>query len=141
MVGVWIGNDDNSSLGGVTGSGLPARIWKDFMQRALSVEKASGAANPTPTGNPLGRIEPLDVPEVDDVPTGQDGMQFQLEDGGVILRTDVDGIPIDVRMNREGVQMDDAAIERARREAEERVRQGIREAEDRARATVSADDP
>ena len=141
VVGVWIGNDDNSSLGGVTGSGLPARIWKDFMQRALSVEKAPGAANPAPTGNPSGRVEPLDVPEVDDVPTGQDGMQFQLEDGGVILRTDVDGIPIDVRMNRDSVQMDDAAIERARREAEERVRQGIREAEDRARATVSVDDP
>src|SRR5690606_30734402 len=35
VVGVWIGNDDNTPLPGITGGGLPARIWKDFMQQAL----------------------------------------------------------------------------------------------------------
>ncbi|MBA4765862.1 MAG: transglycosylase domain-containing protein, partial [Erythrobacter sp.] len=34
VVGVWIGNDDNSPLRGVSGGGLPARIWRDFMSQA-----------------------------------------------------------------------------------------------------------
>lgn len=33
-VGVWVGNDDDSPVPGLTGGGLPARIWKDFMTRA-----------------------------------------------------------------------------------------------------------
>ncbi len=33
IVGVWIGNDDNTPLKGISGGGLPARIWRDFMGR------------------------------------------------------------------------------------------------------------
>ncbi len=29
---VWVGNDDNSTMQGIYGSGLPARIWKKIMQ-------------------------------------------------------------------------------------------------------------
>ena len=32
--GVWVGNDDGSGMNKVTGGGLPARIWKAFMQQA-----------------------------------------------------------------------------------------------------------
>lgn len=32
---VWIGCDDNSELGGITGGDLPATIWSHFMQNAL----------------------------------------------------------------------------------------------------------
>ena len=32
---VWLGNDDNSPMKGVTGGGLPAQIWKKIMQEAL----------------------------------------------------------------------------------------------------------
>lgn len=32
VVGVWVGNDDNSAMDRVTGGGLPAAIWKAFMQ-------------------------------------------------------------------------------------------------------------
>lgn len=31
ITGVWVGNDDNSPMNRVTGGGLPALIWKDFM--------------------------------------------------------------------------------------------------------------
>ncbi|MDA0338481.1 MAG: PBP1A family penicillin-binding protein [Proteobacteria bacterium] len=34
VAGVWVGNDDSSAMKRVTGGGLPARIWKDFMTRA-----------------------------------------------------------------------------------------------------------
>jgi membrane peptidoglycan carboxypeptidase len=44
VVGVWVGNDDNSPMRGVVGGDLPAMIWKDFTVRALSTinAKASG---------------------------------------------------------------------------------------------------
>ncbi len=33
VAGVWMGYDDNTPLTGVTGSGLPAEIWRETMQR------------------------------------------------------------------------------------------------------------
>ncbi|MEO3432424.1 PBP1A family penicillin-binding protein [Inquilinus sp. CAU 1745] len=33
-VGVWVGNDDGQPMNRVTGGGLPARIWHDFMVAA-----------------------------------------------------------------------------------------------------------
>lgn len=35
VAGVWVGNDDNTSLGLMTGGMEPASIWKAFMQKAL----------------------------------------------------------------------------------------------------------
>ncbi|MEM7441321.1 MAG: transglycosylase domain-containing protein [Pseudomonadota bacterium] len=35
VVGVWMGYDDNRKLSGVTGSGLPADIWRETMVRVL----------------------------------------------------------------------------------------------------------
>jgi penicillin-binding protein 1A len=37
VVGVWVGNDDNTSMDKVTGGRLPALIWKNFMTKALAV--------------------------------------------------------------------------------------------------------
>lgn len=34
VAGVWLGNDDNQPMKRVTGGGLPARIWRDFMMDA-----------------------------------------------------------------------------------------------------------
>ncbi|MEM8698607.1 MAG: penicillin-binding transpeptidase domain-containing protein, partial [Pseudomonadota bacterium] len=35
VVGVWMGNDDNTPLTGVTGGGLPAEIWHEVMARLV----------------------------------------------------------------------------------------------------------
>ena len=35
VVGVWVGNDDGAPMKRVTGGGLPAQIWKKFMQGAM----------------------------------------------------------------------------------------------------------
>ena len=138
VVGVWIGNDDNSSLGKISGGGLPARIWKDFMRRALGASDRPDAKGGAPRANPSGPVEPLDVPEPSDIPVdiplGDENVGLRMEDGEVVLRTQVDGIPIDVRLGEGGVRMDDAAIEEARREAEERVRESIEQATERANA-------
>jgi len=47
VVGVWIGNDDNSPLPGTAGGGLPARIWRSFMVEALG-DAARGPAAAIP---------------------------------------------------------------------------------------------
>lgn len=36
VVGVWVGNDDDAPMKGVTGGAMPARIWRNFMRQALS---------------------------------------------------------------------------------------------------------
>lgn len=36
VTGVWVGNDDNAPMDGVTGGSLPAKIWHDFMAGAAS---------------------------------------------------------------------------------------------------------
>jgi penicillin-binding protein 1A len=47
VVGVWVGNDDNSPLAGqIAGGGLPARIWRDFMTQAVGTTPARTLAPP-----------------------------------------------------------------------------------------------
>jgi len=50
VVGVWVGNDDNSSMAAsVVGGSLPARLWKGFMSQALQAEgKLARAAEVAP---------------------------------------------------------------------------------------------
>lgn len=36
VVGVWMGYDDNTPLKGVTGSGLPADIWREVIERIVA---------------------------------------------------------------------------------------------------------
>jgi len=59
VTGVWMGNDDNTKLKGVTGGGLPADIWRETMVRVLE-----GTPN-----NPLPMYSPAASPKVD--ATGQ----------------------------------------------------------------------
>jgi len=42
VVGVWVGRDDNKSLGRVSGGTVPAEIWRSFMTSALAVDGARG---------------------------------------------------------------------------------------------------
>jgi penicillin-binding protein 1A len=46
VVGVWVGRDDDKSLGRVTGGTAPARIWRNFMTSALAVDGAAGPPLP-----------------------------------------------------------------------------------------------
>lgn len=56
VCGVWLGNDDNSPNPGLSGSGLPARVWRDFMTRALDLR----IPPPEPTVEPDGNDVTLD---------------------------------------------------------------------------------
>jgi penicillin-binding protein 1A len=42
VVGVWVGRDDNKSLGKISGGTVPAEIWRNFMASALAVDRQRG---------------------------------------------------------------------------------------------------
>jgi penicillin-binding protein 1A len=100
VVGVWIGNDDNSPLKRVTGGSTPARIWREFMLGALKIE-AAPAPKAADTPDPEGPVQPLDVLEGEEIPLGQDGASLRIEGGGVTIRQD--GVPVEVRVGEGGV--------------------------------------
>ncbi|GAA4053067.1 transglycosylase domain-containing protein [Parerythrobacter jejuensis] len=122
VVGVWIGNDDNSPLNGISGGGLPARMWRDFMRQSLGAQPAPEA----PRANPSGPVQPMDVPELDDIPLGEG---VRIEDGGLTIETDLEGVPLDIRIGPDGVRVDGDAIEEAQREAERAIEQAQRDAQ------------
>ncbi len=131
VVGVWIGNDDNSPLaGGISGGGLPARIWRDFMNRAMNVKAAPSQPAPREQDDPGGPIEPLDVPEIDDIPIGDGNSRLRIREGEAIFSTEIDGIPVDITFGEGGVAIDEEAIEEARRRADERRYDVIRDRRD-----------
>lgn len=39
---VWVGRDDNAPVKGLTGGGMPARIWGDFVKEAQAGERGGG---------------------------------------------------------------------------------------------------
>jgi penicillin-binding protein 1A len=72
VVGVWIGNDDNSPLPGTSGGGAPARIWRAFMTEALGARAAAppvplsqadrGDENAVAPVNGVEPVAPIDTP-------------------------------------------------------------------------------
>jgi len=57
VVGVWIGRDDNTSLGKISGGTLPAQIWRNFMTSALAVDGRRGPELPGEFNLPARRPE------------------------------------------------------------------------------------
>lgn len=56
VAAVWVGNDDGQPMRKVTGSGLPAEIWADFMRqahKALPPQPLPGTRDNDPLGNLL----------------------------------------------------------------------------------------
>ncbi|HEX6860917.1 MAG TPA: PBP1A family penicillin-binding protein [Caulobacteraceae bacterium] len=84
VVGVWVGNDDNTPMKRVAGGGLPAQIWHDFMSYALSAGKVRGgqvieeplpqedAEIPAEEGLDPALLEGVQLPDEDDLTTGEE---------------------------------------------------------------------
>ncbi|XBQ16299.1 MAG: PBP1A family penicillin-binding protein [Oceanicaulis sp.] len=49
VTGVWVGNDDDTPMDGVTGGSLPAEIWRQFMSEAHEGLQPRGLSAPEPT--------------------------------------------------------------------------------------------
>lgn len=100
VTGVWVGNDDNTPNAGLSGGGLPARIWRDYMMRA------TGAA-------PMPRAEPV----VETVEEAGDEVGNLIETIG----NEFDGLPgaLERELDGLGVRVGpDGAIELDRRRFE-----------------------
>ena len=86
VTGVWVGNDDNTRMGGLTGGSVPAVIWRDIMKVAVEsigsgdfqypevqLDGAPNKTNPKLTSGEKGqsnqtRIEEEGIDEVQMVP-------------------------------------------------------------------------
>jgi penicillin-binding protein 1A len=64
VIGVWVGNDDNSPMNGVAGGGLPAKIWKDFASYAVGRGKPAPAADDSLVPVDIEDPSLMTVPEV-----------------------------------------------------------------------------
>ncbi|SOB79642.1 penicillin-binding protein 1A [Sphingomonas guangdongensis] len=85
VVGVWVGNDDNTPNPGLSGGGIPARLWRDFMVDALGVSPPRAPVVDDPVGNLIEGIG--------------DGAEPALEDG---LAAEVEGLGLNLRLDRDG---------------------------------------
>ncbi len=105
VVGVWIGNDDNTPLRGINGGGLPTRIWRDFMAQAVKGAAPRAPIRKTlPKPDPEGPVEPLDLPELPDMPINIGDTNVRIDENkGVTVTTDVGGVPLDVTLGRDGI--------------------------------------
>jgi len=112
VVGVWIGNDDNTPLKGVSGGSLPARIWKDFMQQAVQSKKPAGAAKPASKPDPEGPVIPLDLPDIPDVPGEPGDIDIRINgDSAVRVGTEIGGVPVDLRVDGDGIAIERRQVE------------------------------
>ncbi len=88
VVGVWVGNDDNSPNPGLSGGGIPARIWRDFMQSALDI---------TPTLRAPVEVDPDAVDNDND-----NEISLPDVDPGIKLDGDVSGFGLNLHFGRDG---------------------------------------
>ena len=94
VVGVWVGNDDNTPNAGLHGGGVPARIWRGFMQSALGIVPPVTAAPETaPDANLIeGAGETLEgLLPPDAIPQAIDEAGRRLDELGLELRQDEGG--------------------------------------------------
>jgi penicillin-binding protein 1A len=89
VVGVWVGRDDNKSLGKISGGTVPAQIWRNFMASAISIDKRRGPALPPEFRVPQRRPEPANQSPLPE--DWSDGTK-QLRELGKIIEEFVDGL-------------------------------------------------
>jgi len=106
VVGVWIGNDDNTPLRNITGGGLPARIWRDFMSQAVKGAGPRPKPKPAKEPDPTGPIEPLDLPDIPELPVNLNGTEVRVDPNkGVTVSGQIEGVPLDVTVGRNGIDV------------------------------------
>ncbi len=108
VVGVWVGQDDNSPLKGVNGGGLPARIWADFMSQSVKGAGAKPKPKAIKRPDPEGPVEPLDLPEIPEIPEIPVDIRrpdVRIEEDGVTVSGEIEGIPLDLTIDKNGVDV------------------------------------
>ena len=88
IVGVWVGNDDNTPNPGLSGGGVPARIWRSFMIDALGVTPPEPMIEEA-VEDPVGNL-------VDQLGDGVDNALMPAIEG------ELEGLGVNVRLGRDG---------------------------------------
>ncbi|MFC3310374.1 transglycosylase domain-containing protein [Blastomonas aquatica] len=106
VVGVWIGNDDNSPMQGIRGGGLPARIWRQFMgeavRGAVPPRRVAPAAPPEEIDS-----DPVIGPLIDSQIDAQvGGANVRVTPDGLTISGDVGGAPVAVTVDGNGAQVE-----------------------------------
>ena len=85
VVGVWVGNDDNTPNPGLSGGGIPARLWRDFMTSALGVSAAARpeAEEPDPE---------LVIP----------GLEDMFDNASGAVEGELNGLGLNLKLGRDG---------------------------------------
>jgi len=89
VVGVWVGRDDNKSLGQVSGGTVPAQIWHNFMAGAISIDRRRGPPLPPEFRLPQRRPEPANQSPLPE--DWSDGTK-ELRELGKVIEEFVDGL-------------------------------------------------
>lgn len=107
VVGVWVGNDDNSPLKGVNGGGIPARIWRDFMIQAIDGASRVKKPKPAQKPDPDGPVQPLDIDDLQDIPIDLGDSEIRIRgDEGITFSTEIGGIPLDLNIDEDGLAIE-----------------------------------
>jgi penicillin-binding protein 1A len=85
VVGVWVGRDDNKSLGNVSGGTTPARIWRSFMVPALSIDGRAGPQLPVEFRPPAHSRRERKSPLPDDWSNGTKAIRDLFEQIGELI--------------------------------------------------------
>ena len=89
VVGVWVGRDDNKSLGKISGGTVPAQIWHNFMAGAISIDRRRGPPLPPEFRLPQRRPEPANQSPLPE--DWSDGTK-ELRELGKVIEEFVDGL-------------------------------------------------
>ena len=97
VVGVWVGNDDNSPNPGLHGGGIPAQMWRQFMASALNIR------------DPEPEPQLIEAPS-DDQDAGNASLEFGLpeeliQQGGAAIdevNERLERLGVDARLNPDG---------------------------------------
>jgi penicillin-binding protein 1A len=101
IAGLWFGNDDGSPMRGVTGGGLAARTWRNFVVPTLRVEKVA-ISLPAPVQDAttsesglevLGRITGLVIDKLAEIQDGEEGFSETAETAKDVVRWFLDKVP------------------------------------------------
>ena len=82
--------------------------------RPTLLTPAPGPNSPKPRKqpDPEGPIEPLDLPELTEFPVDVGNSEVRIDQGeGVTVNTEVGGVPLEVKLDREGVNIQPAPPE------------------------------
>jgi penicillin-binding protein 1A len=95
VVGVWVGNDDNSPTRGVTGGDLPARIWNEFVSQSTPVRaklaRASSRATALATFEAGDAKRAMNASVIRGVPVVQNTATLEIQ-GRIVRLFGVEGV-------------------------------------------------